>query len=317
MSQVALVGLGPWGQHLARNLDALGALGALYDRDPARLAEVSARYPAARCLSSWEEALQTPSLGALVLATPAGTHATLAREALLAGKDLLVEKPLALTAPEGEALAALAAARGRVLMCGLLLEFHGAALALRAAVARGELGKLLLVVARRANLGRVRAQEGALHSLAPHDVDLLLALAGGAPSQVSARGAALLRPGVEDWCAASLSFPGGLRAELFVSWLHPVKEQQLLVIGERGALVWDDTRPTQKLLLYPRGLAGVGEAIHVTGGAPVPLDYDASEPLRREVEHFLACVASRETPRTHAARAVEGLRVLDALKSCL
>jgi UDP-2-acetamido-3-amino-2,3-dideoxy-glucuronate N-acetyltransferase len=315
--KVAVVGLGPWGQNLARNFDQLGALGALYDSHPARLGEVAARYPRARALYSWQEALSAPQIDALVLATPAATHAALGREALLAGRDVWIEKPLALSSSEGEALVQLAATQKRLLMCGLLLAYHPALVALCEAVSRGDLGRVLHITSRRANLGRARFPEGALHSLAPHDVDLLLQLAGAPLAETWARGAAHWRAGVEDWCSAGLSFENGVKAELYVSWVNPVKEQQLVVVGESGALVFDDLSPGHKLHFHARRHTGEGESLSFLGERPAPVPYASGEPLRAACAHFLECLQTRQSPRTDGARALRGLRVLDSLRAQL
>jgi predicted dehydrogenase len=197
-------------------------------------------------------------------------------------------------------------------MVGHLLEFHGAVHALKRMVDSGALGKLEYVYSNRLNMGRVRQEENALWSFAPHDIAILLRLVGEMPIQVTATGGAYLQPNVADVTVTNLLFDGGLRAHIFVSWLHPFKEQKLVVIGTKGMVVFNDVVPSNKLQYFDRDVENVAGEVVVHRVDGVPVEYDETEPLRAELEHFLTCVETRSTPRTDA---LEGLRVLSVLQA--
>jgi len=308
---LALIGCGQWGRNLARNFHALGALKAVHDRDGARSAELAAAHgvPAV----SLEALLGDPTLKALVIATPPESHAALARLALEAGKHVFVEKPLALDVPEAEALCALAREKQRVLMVGHLLQYHPAFLALKELVRGGALGRLLYVYSNRLNLGRIRREEDILWSFAPHDISMILALVGAEPKRVTAVGANYLHEKIADVTTTHLSFPDGTRAHVFVSWLHPFKEQKLVVVGDAAMAVFDDGEPwASKVVVFRHRIAwrdGIPEA-EKAAGEPVALEPD--EPLHLECVHFLDCVRDNATPRTDGLEALRVLRVLKA-----
>lgn len=303
MSRLGVVGAGRWGQNIARALRRLGALHMVCDTAPDRGA---AAHPTAFTteLSDLIDACE-----AVVVATPAETHYEVARRCLEAGRDVLVEKPLCLTSADGEALVKLAADRQRVLMVGHVLHYHPAIVQLKELVRSGSLGRLRYAYASRLNLGRFRRSEDVLWSFAPHDVSLVLSLAEEQPNRVEATGCDYVRPGVHDVTMMHLGFPSGLRAHLFVSWIHPFKEQKLFVLGERGMAVFDGIADT--LTLY-RGL------VDWTGSAPEPgnvqgeqVDYERGECLLEECRHFLGCVRTHGAPRTPGEEGVDVLRVLE------
>ncbi len=311
--RVGCIGAGYWGRNLVRNLDDLGALAAICDADRATLEEVGQKHPRARLATRPEELLEDPSLAGIVIATPAETHAGLVRQALEAGKDVLVEKPLCLDLEQGRQLVALAERTGRILMVGHLLWYHPAVLRLRDLVAAGELGRIQYIYSNRLNLGRIRREENILWSFAPHDLSVILGLLGEMPEDVQAQGGNYLHQKIADVTVTLLAFPSGVKAHIFVSWLHPFKEQKLIIVGDRQMAVFDDVQPEHKLALYPH-------AIDWRNHMPVPTRADARvvpveavEPLRAECQHFLECVATRRSPRTDGA---EGLRVLTVLQRC-
>lgn len=252
-------------------------------------------------------------IDAVAIATPSESHAGLAAAALEAGLDVFVEKPMATRVRDGERLVKLAREGGRILMVGHLLEYHGAVLKLKELVDAGELGRIEYAYSNRLNMGRVRREENALWSFAPHDVAVLLLLAGEMPIQVTATGGSYLQPNIADVTVSNLLFDGGMRAHIFVSWLHPFKEQKLVVAGTRRMALFNDVLPGDKLVLFDRNIERVeGELVaHMVEGAPVT--YDATEPLHRELSHFVDCVRTRATPRTDG---MNGLRVLSVLQAC-
>jgi UDP-2-acetamido-3-amino-2,3-dideoxy-glucuronate N-acetyltransferase len=308
---IACMGAGRWGLNLVRNLDGLGALRAVVDPDPERRRVVEEEYPDVERLASVDPVLADPEVEGVVIATPAATHAGLVRRALEAGKDVLVEKPLCLHPAEARSLVALADERERVLMVGHLLWYHPAVLKLKELVAAGELGRIQYIYSNRLNLGRIRREENILWSFAPHDISVILGLVGEEPEEVTARGGNYLHEGIADVTVSMLRFPSGVRGHLFVSWLHPFKEQKLVVGGDRRMAVFDDTLPPdEKLVLYPHAIEwkdGIPVARKAEGDA-VPLDW--VEPLAAECRHFLECMETRATPRTDGREAV---RVLDVL----
>lgn len=314
---VALIGFGQWGHNLARNLAALGALRTICDADRNVLEAARRLYPDVATVSDPAAVLDDAGIEACVIATPAAQHAFLARRALEAGKDALVEKPLALTVREGEGLAELAEREGRVLMVGHLLEYHPAVGRLRELLAHGELGKLQYVYSHRLNLGRIRTEENALWSFAPHDVHVLLRLLGELPVDASCRGGSYLNHAVADVTMSTLTFASGVRAHVFVSWLHPFKEQKLVVVGDRKMLVFDDTMAGAKLQLYAHRVDWIDRLPVAVRSEPEPVPVPADEPLALECRHFLECVVTRSRPRTDGASGVDVLRVLEACQRSL
>ena len=314
---VAAVGAGYWGRNLVRVLNQIGVLKVVVDRALHETGIDGIDVPFVHD-DQLDQVLADPAITAVVIATPAATHGDVAKRCLAAGKHCFVEKPLALDVDQAEALVELAERNGLVLMVGHLLQYHAAFEKLRELASGGDLGRVQYLYSNRLNLGKFRREENALWSFAPHDISMILSLVGEEPSEVSATGASYLHPGVADVTTTHLSFPGGARAHVFVSWLHPVKEQKLVVVGDRGMAVFDDRQPwASKLMVYrhevswrdgaPEPRPAQGEAIELT----------ESEPLRRECQHFLDCVVSAQTPVSDGAEGVRVLRVLDAAQRSL
>ena len=310
---VGVVGVGFWGQNLVRNFDELNALGAVCESDAARLRAAAERYPECRTYSEYEKLLRDDAITGVVIATSAETHAALVREALHAGKDVFVEKPLCLSADEGEDLVALAHRRQRILMVGHLLWYHPAIVKLKALLGGGELGRIQYIYSNRLNLGRIRREENILWSFAPHDISIIIGLLEEMPHSVQAQAASYLRPGIADVTVSLLSFPSGVDAHIFVSWLHPFKEQKLVIVGDRKMAVFDDLQTNHKLVLYPHSIAWKNRAPVANRADADPVEIDPVEPLRAECLHFIECVRTRSQPRTDGA---EGVRVLRVLQRC-
>jgi UDP-2-acetamido-3-amino-2,3-dideoxy-glucuronate N-acetyltransferase len=316
--RVAAIGLGHWGRNLVRNLDALGVLAALHDSAPETRARFAAQYPAAAMRENLDAVWRDPSIDAVVIAAPAAAHGALVRAALEAGKHVFVEKPLCLDVAEARDLAALAAARGRVLMVGHLLLYHPAFRALKAAFDAGRLGRLRYVYSTRLSLGKIRREENALWSFAPHDISMILQLAGALPQRVVATGGQYLHPGVADTTLSHLAFAGDVQAHIFVSWIHPYKDQRLVVVGEEAMAVFNDVAAgPEKLALYPHRARWEGEIPMVAQAAAEPIPYGAEEPLRVECQAFVDAVTTGRTPPSHAGEGIAVLRVLDACQRAL
>jgi UDP-2-acetamido-3-amino-2,3-dideoxy-glucuronate N-acetyltransferase len=314
---IALLGCGYWGKNLARNLYELGALRLVCDPAESGQAAAAENAPGVATSSEFNDALRSGDIEAVVIATPAETHFELAAAALHAGKDVFVEKPLALQASEGEQLKDLAQELGRVLMVGHLLEYHPAVVRLHELIDAGELGNVNYIYSNRLNFGKVRTEENALWSFAPHDVAVILRLLGEMPVEVTCAGGSYLTPGLADVTVSTLLFQSGRRAHIFVSWLNPFKEQKLVVMGEQRMAVFNDVTAEDKLVLYDQRV-DFQEAMPVLqndGQQAIVLSGD--EPLRRECKHFLECVATRSTPLTDAESGVRVLRVLEACQASL
>lgn len=306
--RVTLIGMGPWGRNLARNLFARGVLDAVVDPSPdaARHAE-----EALGGVPVYRELEQAPFTEAVVIAAPAARHAALVRACLARGSHVFVEKPLALELAEGQALVDQAEAAGLRLMVGHLLHYHPAIEALAALIREGGLGRLRYLYSNRLNLGRFRREESSLWSFAPHDVAVLLRLCGSPPERVIATGASFLHPKVADTTMTMLEWDSGIAAHIYVSWLHPFKEQRLVVVGEDAMAVFDDRAAEHKLVLYRHG-------VDWRDGRPVPRRADAEpveladeEPLGREVDAFLTWI--RDPAARPPSDGAEGLRVLSVL----
>ena len=312
--EIAVVGTGYWGKNLVRNFSALGALHSICDSNQETLQRFIDQYPGVWGVPAFSDILGNDEIRGVVLATPAPTHAELAREALLAGKDVYVEKPLCLSEEDGRDLIELAAHRGRILMVGHLLWYHSAIIRLKEMVDSGELGRIQYIYSNRLNLGKLRREENVLWSFAPHDISIILGLLGEMPESIQAQGGNYLHRKIADTTVTLLNFASGVRAHIFVSWLHPFKEQKLVVVGERQMAVFNDTVPWQeKLALYPH-------TVEWSGNIPVAHRADArfvdlreSEPLRAECQAFLDAIQSRIPPYTDGR---EGLNVLRVLNRC-
>lgn len=306
---VAVIGCGYWGKNLVRNFHRLGALAAVCDATPTGRATAAEIAPQVPVVADPDEVLRGGASG-VVIATPAETHYEIASRALRAGKDVFVEKPLALTFEQGAALVRLAEESKAVLMVGHVLEYHPAIVRMRELVESGELGRVRYISSNRLNLGKVRREENILWSFAPHDIAIILRLTGAMPFQVAALGGSYVQPNIADVTVTHLLFDNGVRAHVYVSWLHPFKEQRLVVIGSKKMASFDDV--TKRLVLYD-------QRVEVREGEPVPVkgsgdevSFGGDEPLLLECRAFLDAIDTRRPPTTDGA---SGLRVLQVLQA--
>lgn len=305
---VAVIGCGYWGKNLVRNFNALGALAAVCDTTRSGRERAAELAPGVEVIDDLDIVLNSTT-DAVVVATPAITHYQLTLRALEAGKDVFVEKPLALTAAEGMQLVALATRQKQILMVGHVLEYHPAITAIRRMVDENSLGKIQYIYSNRLSLGKVRREENILWSFAPHDVAIILRLMGTMPFQVVACGGSYLQPNIADVTLTHLLFDNGVRAHIHVSWLHPFKEHRLVIIGDRQMVSFDDVK--KELLAYDqRPNLSDGSAHPSVRGRKVPFPPD--EPLRIECQAFLSAVTSRIAPLTDGPSAVRVLGVLQA-----
>lgn len=317
MAAIAHVGYGYWGRNLARNFAELGALAAIVDFDP-HVAEAGAKAHDVRA-ASFEEVLADPTVDGISIATPAEMHFVQTRAALEAGKHVFVEKPLALDVGEAEQLCALADRHGLRLMVGHLLQYHPIYVRLRELVHAGELGPLRYAYSNRLSLGKFRCEENVLWSFAPHDISMILGLFGADPHHVSAQGNASFTPGVADMVTMQMHFPGGGSGHVHASWMHPFKEQRLVVIGETAMAVFEDSEPdwNAKLKIYRHVIDTGGPVPLATKGEAEAVIVAQSEPLKAECRHFVEAIDQGFAPRTDGAEGLRVLRTLDRAESAL
>ena len=314
--KVAVVGVGYWGKNLVRNFYELGALGALCDSNQSLEGDYKKKYKDVKFFTDYQAVLSDPNIQAVALATPAVTHYELAKAALEAGKDVIVEKPLAVDVKHGEELVKIAEAKGRILMVGHILRYHPAIHKLRELIQDGQLGKINYLYSNRLNIGKIRTEENILWSFAPHDISVILSLLNEMPSHVSCKGGEYLNSGVTDVTLSHFEFPSGVRAHIFVSWLHPIKEQKLVVVGSEKMAVFDDT-VEDKLVLYPHKVEWKNRIPTAVKAAGEVVALDNREPLRAECQHFLDCIESRKAPISDGREGLRVLRVLDACQRAL
>jgi UDP-2-acetamido-3-amino-2,3-dideoxy-glucuronate N-acetyltransferase len=309
---IAVVGNGYWGKNLVRNFAELDALRLVCDPQPAAQAALHRNYPGMAFTPEYADVLGDAEIAAVALATPAAKHYEMAKRALLAGKDVFVEKPLALNAAEGAELVEMAGSVGRILMVGHILQYHPAVRALKALIREGSLGRLQYLYSNRLNIGKIRTEENILWSFAPHDISVMLGLLQEEPVRVHCTGAAYLTQNVADVTLSDFTFPSGVRGHIFVSWLHPFKEQRLVVVGSEKMAVFDDNA-VDKLILYPHRVEWKDRLPNAVKAQGEPVLLDIAEPLRNECAAFLDAVATRRPPLTDGR---EGLRVLRAINAC-
>ncbi|MDR1395487.1 MAG: Gfo/Idh/MocA family oxidoreductase [Deltaproteobacteria bacterium] len=310
--RVAVIGTGYWGRNLVRNFYQLGALKTVSDSNQEILKSICQQYPGLEGAPSLEEVLKDPGIRGIVLATPPRLHAEQTIMALSAGKDVLVEKPLALNLDDGRQMVRLAEQKQAILMVDHILNRHPAVIRLKEIINTGELGRICHVYSRRLNFGRIRREGKALWDLAPHDISLIMNLLGTLPVSVQAFGGSYLTPGTQDVADADLVFPMGIKAHISVSWLNPFKEQRLVLVGLDKMAVFEDTAPWDgKLTLYSYRLRWRGLEPEVEKAEPEKIALAEKEPLKEQCLAFLAAIETRIPPTDSSGH--EGLQVLAVL----
>jgi predicted dehydrogenase len=308
--RIAVLGCGYWGSNHVRTLKGLGALYAVSDSNRARAEGFASDHG---CIAlAPDDLFEHPQVDAIVLALPPQFHAEFARRAVRGGKDVLVEKPIALAVPDAEAAVAAARAAKRVFMTGHVLRFHPAFETLQALIAAGELGEVRYIHSHRLGLGKFHTENDALWDLAPHDLSMILAITGTAPTEVRGEGAAIL-DSLSDFAHLHMRFPGGVRSHLFTSRLNPYRERRLTVVGTASMAVFDDVEPWErKLAVYRHAVWQDSGQWAFTQNEPSYVSVPHGLPLTRELEHFIHCIQTREAPRTGGEEAIEVLRILTA-----
>jgi predicted dehydrogenase len=309
---VAIIGIGYWGPGIVRNLAALDAAEVLHlvDLDVPRAAATAEKLaPNAAAHDSFDTALADPAVDAVVIATPVRSHHRLAKAALLAGKHVLVEKPLAMTVVACRELEQLADSAGLVLMVGHIFLFNSAVETVKGYLDRGELGDLQYIHSRRVNLGRVQGDINALWSFAPHDFSILNYWLGATPLAVQARGFSYISEGVEDVVFCTVEYPLGIGAHLHIGWLDPRKVREMTIVGSEKMVVFDDVSADRKVQLYDSSIEKSSGGPHDFaswqvdirhGDVTIP-QFEWTEPLYAEMAHFLACITDGIPCRTAAS----------------
>lgn len=306
MVKIAVIGCGYWGKNLIRNFHELGVLAAVCDTNPEMAMALSKAYNAVSVKTIAEIAADT-TITAVAIATPGETHAKIAEVMLKANKHLYIEKPMVLCVNEAERLVSLASLHQKVLMVGHLMQYHPGYIKLKEMVLAGELGQIQTIHASRLNLGKVCVEEDVTWSLASHDISMILGLTGSLPIAVTSTGCAHITPDIADSAHIDLEFAHKVKAHVSASWLHPYKEQKLVVIGSKQMAIFDDTQPwPTKLILHPYTINSETKipTLELTATIAVPLV--ATEPLQDECRHFIDCIQQQISPLTNGE---EGLRV--------
>ncbi|MFC1576411.1 Gfo/Idh/MocA family oxidoreductase [Candidatus Omnitrophota bacterium] len=311
-TRIAVIGAGYWGKNLVRNFIDLGVLNTICDSSPNVLKQYSDKYREIELSGSFKEVLSDKGITGVVIATPAVTHYKLAKQALIAGKHVFIEKPIALAIADANELIALANKNKAILMVGHILEYHPAVLKLKELVDNGELGKVNYIYSNRLNLGKVRNEENILWSFAPHDISVIRLLLGEEPYEVTSVGGDYLNPKIADVTISTLSFNSGAKAHIFVSWLHPFKEQRLIVIGDKKMAVFEDSAK-DKLKIYDQGFEWKNHVLVPRKNGVTIVDLESTEPLRAECKHFIECIEKGNIPKTNGE---SGVKVLQILKAC-
>src|ERR1700674_927700 len=319
--RVALIGFGHWGPHYARILGGTlrgAGLSACSEPSAGRLATFESQYPSARAYADYKRLLRDGDVAAVIVATPTSTHREVTGDCLRAGVHVLVEKPLASTVADAEAMSVLAAETGRTLMVGHTFLFNPAVRAIKRYIDDGLLGEVRYLYFQRTGLGPIRQDVNALWDLAPHDLSMLRYWLNADPVDLAARGESYLKPGTEDVVFVTLNYPDRVLASVHVSWLDPVKVRRITVVGDRKMIVFDDTHAIEKLRIYDHGAdyqpreGGFAEFIAaVRDGDIVIPRLEPLEPLREELAHFVDCINTTNTPATSASDGVAIVRVLE------
>ena len=315
--KIAVVGCGYWGRNLVRNFYELGHLETICDTEQSTLDEITKSFPGVKATKDFDLLMANPEIDGIVIATPAVTHYQLAKKAITLGKDVFVEKPIALNLNEAYELLELAEEKNRVLMVGHILLYHPGVTRLKKLIDDGELGRIRYIYSNRLNMGKIRTEENILWSFAPHDISVILWLLNEIPGEVNCRGESYLNQGVADTTLSYFLFNSGVSAHIHVSWLHPFKEQKLVVVGDKKMAVFDDTSPKEKLRLYAHSVNWVDRKPIAQKAEAVIVPVEDKEPLKEECQHFLECILNRKSPLTDGKQGLEVLEILNACQQSL
>ena len=324
MVGVAVVGAGAWGKNHIRVFSEIPNVQLKYicDSDSSKLLSIQKAYPQTKTVENLKPILLDPEVKGVVVASSALSHYLLSKEILLADKDVLVEKPMALNSEEAEEILAIAEKRKRILMVGHLLIYHPVIDRLKGMITSGELGKIYYIYTQRVNLGVIRQDENALLSFAPHDLSVILHLLEEEPVMVSAHGESYIQNGIEDVVFLSLQFSDGKMANIHLSWLDPHKLRKITIVGSKKMVVFDDMEVSEKLKIYDKGVGSpsystYGEYLSLRFGDITIPSVKMVEPLRAEAEHFVQSIESRKEPKTGGRDGLKVVKILMAAQQSL
>jgi predicted dehydrogenase len=324
MIGIAIVGAGAWGKNHIRVFSEMSNVRLKYicDQDSSKLLSLQKTYPQAKMVGDLKSILQDPEVRGVVVASSAVSHYSLSKEAMLADKDVLVEKPMALNTKDAEEMLKIAETRKRILMVGHLLIYHPVVDRLKEMVTSGELGTLYYIYTQRVNLGVIRQDENALLSFAPHDLSVILYLLEEEPVAVTAHGESYIQKEIEDVAFLSLRFSDGKMANIHLSWLDPHKLRRITIVGSKKMAVFDDMEASEKLKVYDKGVRNLsydtyGEYLSLRFGDITIPSIKMAEPLRVEAEHFIESIESRNKPKTGGRDGLKVVKILMAAQESL
>jgi UDP-2-acetamido-3-amino-2,3-dideoxy-glucuronate N-acetyltransferase len=314
--KVAVIGVGYWGKNLVRCFSKIGNLAAISETNSEIANKLIAEYDVPNL--TFDEILSDSDIQGVVIALPVVMHYKFAKEALLAGKHVFIEKPITHDIDQAIELKKLGEKLKKIVMVGHILNYHPAFIKMKSLVEEGSIGKVSYIYSNRLNIGKVRTEEDALWSFAPHDISMILGIAGKEPNEIDASAGYFLNKSIADYALVNMEFDSGVKAHLFVSWLHPTKEQRLIVVCEKAMLVFDDREPVDgKLKIYTHDIDmsnGIPN-INKDDGKNIPLE--PSEPLVNECEEFINCIKNNRLPVTDSEEGIRVLKVLTQASSIL
>ncbi|MCF8267520.1 MAG: Gfo/Idh/MocA family oxidoreductase [Ignavibacteriales bacterium] len=310
---IAIIGSGKWGMnHVKTASFLLGPTNVtVCDTFPGAKVKVDEVSKEIKFTHDLNEIINNNSIAGVIVATPAETHFEVTEKLLLGGKHVLVEKPITLISHEAAKLIEIAEVKSLTLMVGHVLLFHPAIIKLKQLIDEGKIGELQYIYSNRLNLGTIRSEENSLWSFAPHDISIIQYLCGNDPISVYAKGADLVQSGIEDTTLTYLAYPNNVHAHIFVSWLHPFKEQRLVVIGEKGMFVFEDSLKTEKLKFYKKGFLVVNGSVEKFESEYEVVSFENTQPLAEEHKHFYNCIINNTKPLTDGPHALEVLKILE------
>lgn len=309
---IGIIGCGRWGINHVKTANSLLSKNRItvFDANPLAGSTVAEISPEIKFSTDKNDIIKNSTIQGVIIATPAETHFAIAKECLEHGKHVLVEKPITLKTDDAEYLVTLAADKKLVLMVGHVLLYHPAIIKLKELVKEGKIGSFQYVYSNRLNLGAIRNEENILWSFAPHDISIIQYLTETNPVSIESHGAKFLQRGIEDTTITYLKYPHNVHAHIFVSWLHPFKEQRLVVIGDKGMMVFEDSLAKDKLKFYPKGFQKTDKGLQKFEGEYESIQFDNAQPLSEEHKHFYDCIINNKQPITDGKHALDVLQIL-------
>jgi predicted dehydrogenase len=326
MVKIGIVGCGYWGPNLVRDFSEIDGVkvASCADLSESRLAAVKKRLPEVSATKNSADIISDKSIDAVVIATPASSHYKIAKDALVAGKHVFVEKPITSTIEEAEELIRIADKAKKILMVGHTFEYNPAVERMKECIQKKDVGDVYYITSRRLNLGKIREDINAMWNLAPHDISILIYILGKSPTEVRAWGGTFLQENIEDVVMMTLTFPGNIIANIHVSWLDPLKVREMVVVGSKKMIVYDDVNNEGKIKIYDKGADKMvssdtfGEfQIKLRGGDILIPKLAMYEPLKKECEHFIECITHGKSPRTDGENGLRVVKVLIAAQESL